>query len=168
MKKKEKTPLKEKFIPKTNLEKTLCAIFIFLFIVVIVLALGAVKAKKESQQGNVDAVVPIIEETKTALSVDVSNLTSGNLKEYKFKITNYTGKTINKNKTDYKIVLDTKDNNVTYSLYKNSDNVNLYQKSAEHTDTLNSKSKVEDTYYLIIKANEDIEINETLTLNIIS
>ena len=49
MKKKEKTPLKEKFIPKTNLEKTLCAIFIFLFIVVIVLALGAVKAKKENQ-----------------------------------------------------------------------------------------------------------------------
>ena len=36
------------------------------------------------------------------------------------------------------------------------------------TDTFNSKSKIEDNYYLIIKANEDIEINETLTLNIIS
>lgn len=167
-KKTKKTKLKEILLPKTPLEKTLGAIFLFLLAIVIVLSLAAIKLSNEAKKNSVDATVPIIEETKTTLNVDISALKEGTLKEYKFKVTNYKNKTINKAKTAYSVNIIPNNNNIECTLYKDSDNINLLANSLDHQDFLNSKKKEETTYYLIIKVKEDTSKNATIKVDIIS
>ena len=95
MKKAKETKKATKILPKTTSEKVLTIIFILLVILVIILTFVAINKKKEYKEKRADIVIPITEVgTNNVLNVDISNLKENELKDYKFKITNYRDKKI--------------------------------------------------------------------------
>lgn len=164
---------KTKVIPeKTGNEKILLISFIALLILVIILAFVAVNKKKEyDKKQSADIIMPIIEKSvNNTFNVDISNLKEKGLKSYSFKITNYKDKKINSKQIEYKISINTLENDVELKLYKNKDDKNLLAGLEEYeiTAKLPKDKKQEDVYTLIIKANKEIDKNKTIEVKVAS
>ncbi len=164
---------KTKVIPeKTGNEKILLVSFVALLILVIILAFVAVNKKKEyDKKQSADIIMPIIEKgVNNTFNVDISNLKEKGLKSYIFRITNYKDKKINSKQIEYKISINTLENDVELKLYKNKDDKNLLANSNKYeiTAKLPKDKKQEDVYTLIIKANKEIEKNQTIEVKVLS
>lgn len=164
---------KTKAIPeKTENEKILLISFIVLLILVIILAFVAVNKKKEyDKKQSADITMPIIEKSvNNTFNVDISNLKEKGLKSYSFKITNYKDKKINSKQIEYKISINTLENDVELKLYKNKDDKNFLAdlEKYEITAKLPKDKKQEDVYTLIIKANKAIDKNKTIEIKLAS
>lgn len=164
---------KTKVIPeKTGNEKILLVSFVALLILVIILAFVAVNKKKEyDKKQSADIIMPIIEKgVNNTFNVDISNLKEKGLKSYSFRITNYKDKKINSKQIEYKISINTLENDVELKLYKNKDDKNLLANSNKYeiTAKLPKDKKQEDVYTLIIKANKEIEKNQTIEVKVLS
>lgn len=161
-----------KIIPKEKSERILFIVFIILLISVIALAFITVDKKKEYEAKQTDITMPIIEEgANNTLNVDISNLSKGALKEYKFKITNYKDKKVNSEKISYNIYVDTLENDVTIKLYKSSNEKNLFQGLEKYeisNISLPKNKKSDDLYTLIVKANSNIENKKSVEIKITS
>ncbi len=165
----KKTKAKPK---KTEAEKILLISFIALLIIVIILAFVAVNKKKEyDKKQSADIVIPIIEKgVNSTFNVDISNLKEDALKSYSFRITNYKEKKINSKKIDYKISINTLENDVELKLYKNKNDKNLLANLEEYEITANlpKEKKQETVYTIIIKANKKIEKNKSIEIKLAS
>ncbi len=163
---------KLKIIPKEKNERILFIIFIVLLISVIALAFITVDKKKEYEAKQTDITIPIIEENvNNTLNVDISNLSKGALKEYKFKITNYKDKKVNSEKLVYNIYVDALENDVTIKLYKSGNEKNLFKdlKKYEISNvSLPKNKKSDDLYTLIVKASSNIENKKSVEIKITS
>lgn len=157
---------------KTGNEKILLISFIALLILVIILALVAVNKKKEyDKKQNADIIMPIIEKgVNNTFNVDISNLKEKGLKSYSFKITNYKDKKVNSKQIEYKLSINTLENDVELKLYKNKDDKNLLAdiEKYEITDKLIKDKKQEDVYTIIIKANKAIAKNKIIEIKVVS
>lgn len=157
---------------KTGNEKILLVSFVVLLILVIILAFVAVNKKKEyDKKQSADIIMPIIEKgVNNTFSVDISNLKEKGLRSYSFKITNYKDKKINTKQIEYKLSINTLENDVELKLYKNKDDKNLLANSNKYeiTTKLPKDKKQEDVYTLIIKANKEIEKNQTIEVKVLS
>lgn len=172
MKKAKETKKTTKILPKTTSEKVLTIIFILLVILVIILTFVAINKKKEYKEKQADIVIPITEVgTNNVLNVDISNLKENDLKDYKFKITNYRDKKINNSVTSYSIIIDNNKNDVVLKLYKTGSENDLLKDKDDYkltNLTLKQKKKQMDNYTLIIKAIKSIKTDKNITIKIIS
>ncbi len=174
------TPIKSKkkgsnkLFPKTKSEILLTAAFLVLLIVVIILAVKAVNLKKEqNSKKDIDLVIPILDEKiNSTFSVDISKMKSQDIKEYKFRVTNYKDNKITKKDIDYNIELTNKNENLSIKLYKNKTGNNLLTETTSTQNIENNKlskgKKNEDTYYLIIRMKDEIKEKENITIKITS
>lgn len=157
---------------KTGNEKILLISFIALLILVIILAFVAVNKKKEyDKKQSADIIMPIIEKgVNNTFNVDISNLKEKGLKSYSFKITNYKDKKVNSKQIEYKLSINTLENDVELKLYKNKDDKNLLANSNKYeiTAKLPKDKKQEDVYTLIIKANKAIDKNKIIEIKVAS
>ena len=129
---------KTKVIPKnTGNEKILLISFIALLVLVIILTIVAVNKKKEyDKKQSADIIMPIIEKSvNNTFNIDISNLKEKGLKSYSFKITNYKDKKTNSKQIEYKLSINTLENDVELKLYKNKDDKNLLTNSEKYEIT---------------------------------
>lgn len=164
---------KTKVIPKnTGTEKILLISFIALLVLVIILTIVAVNKKKEyDKKQSTDIIMPIIEKgVNNTFNIDISNLKEKGLKSYSFKITNYKDKKTNSKQIEYKLSINTLENDVELKLYKNKDDKNLLTNSEKYeiTAKLPKDKKQEDVYTIIIKANKATGKNKTIEVKVAS
>lgn len=164
---------KTKVIPKnTGNEKILLISFIALLVLVIILTIVAVNKKKEyDKKQSTDIIMPIIEKgVNNTFNIDISNLKEKGLKSYRLKITNYKDKKTNSKQIEYKLSINTLENDVELKLYKNKDNKNLLTNSEKYeiTAKLPKDKKQEDVYNIIIKANKATGKNKTIEVKVAS
>lgn len=168
-KEKRKTSIKKK--SKTTSERVLLGIFLALLIIVIILGIFCIVKKQElSNNQNANIRIPIIEENANSeLAINISNMEKGETKEYKFRITNYKEKKINKKQIKYNI-LYMSDAKIKLELYKNEESKNLLEKNKMEINnvSLKPKKKQEDLYHLKIKAIEEVPENTLLQMKITS
>ncbi len=162
---------KNKIIPKTKSEKILVGIIIALLVIVLILGIVAICAKSSHDKKMKETKTVAILDNKTngKLNVDISKMNDTALKDYKFEITNYKDGTINSNKTKYKITITKNSNNVSLALYRNDENKELLNDDKESMSIeyqINSKKKKTDKYYLIIKANSNIDNKKSISIKI--
>lgn len=170
--KKAKNNKLSKYLPKTKTEKILSIVFIIMLLLVIVLLCIAINKKKElAKKQNADIVIPVLEKsTNNTVNIDISNLKEKGLKSYSFKITNYKDKKTNSKQIEYKLSINTLENDVELKLYKNKDDKNLLTNSEKYeiTAKLPKDKKHEDVYTIIIKANKSTGKNKTIEVKVAS
>lgn len=161
-----------KYIPKTISEIVLTVLFIVLLVVVIILGVKAFNLKKEQNtKKDVDLTVPILEtKTNNTFSVDLSKMKNQEIKEYKFMITNYKDKQIANKDINYKIELTSHADAISIKLYKNREEDNLLTDTTSTHSIENNKlpkdKKTSDTYYLIIRAKDEIKEKDNIEIKI--
>ncbi len=162
-----------KFIPKTESEILLTGAFLILLIVVIVLAVKVINLKQEANsKKDVDLVIPILDtKTNNTFSVDLSEMKSQAIKEYKFMVTNYKDDMIATKDINYNIELVNDNKDISIKLYKNKAEDNLLTDDTLLThyienNKLSKKKKSADTYYLIIRMKDEIKEKENIKIKI--
>lgn len=158
-------------VPKTRLELILTIVFVVLLIGVIILGIKAISLKKETKDETKENLVMTIldKDTNNEFFVDLSDLKDNGIKEYKFTIANYKDKNILNDELKYRIDL-INNSTTTIKLYKNKTDNNLLtgdSKTYSISDNkLEKNKKMSDTYYLIIRANGNINENENISIKI--
>ena len=172
MKKKKKSKLINKFIPKTQTEQILSITFILLLILVIVLSIIALNLKYEhNSKKDMNLVIPMLEKgANNTFLVDLSKMKKDEIKEYKFMITNYKDKQIAKEELEYNIELVNNSESVSIKLYKEKDDKNLLTENKDKNTIKNNKlskdKKDTDTYYLIMRAKEEPKKEDNISIKI--
>lgn len=168
MKKSSKKTKKTKLKKLDKQDKILLGTLGLLIILVIILTITALNLKDKASTKKVNITIPILEEqTKNEISVDLSEMTAGETKEYVFKISNYKDKDINKNNINYDILI-TPSKNATIQLYKNGSTKNLVAKNNYEIEDnkLQKNKKLEDEYHMIIKTTKTPERKDRIVLKI--
>ncbi len=162
---KKKTKTNKKVLDKRD--KVLLVAFAALLVLVAVL-LGVALNLKNSSNVKANITIPILTKTSTnELSVDLSEMTAKEEKEYIFKVSNYKGKEVANTNITYTINI-TPSENASIELYKNSSKNNLLEGN-NYTITKNSlpkSKKKEDEYHLIIKVKNTPAKNDRISLKI--
>ena len=169
---KNKQSIIDKFIPKTLTEKLLTVTFITLLFIVIILGIKAKNVKEEYQKRQeADLTIPILEKTtNNTFLVDLSNMKKDQIKEYKFMITNYKDKKQASTEINYDIEITNNSTSAQIKLYKNNETKNLLTSESSTNNIKGNKltkdKKSTDSYYLIIRAKEDIKEKENISIKI--
>lgn len=170
--KKTKKKKIDKYIPKTTSEIVLTTLFIALLIAVIVLGIKAFNLKKgQDTKKSVDLIIPVLEtKTNNTFSVDLSEMKTQEIKEYKFMVTNYKDKIIASQDINYKIELLNPSESIVVKLYKNNSENNLLTSNNTtyniEDNKLSKDKKNSDIYNLIIRVKEDIKEKDSIKIKI--
>ena len=171
---KEKTNYLDKFIPKTTTEIILVVSFITLLILVIILSFKAINLKKEfNRRQEMDFIMPVLDnKTNNSFEVDLTDMKKDDIKEYKFMITNYKDKNIAKEEISYQIELANNSDDVKIKLYKEKEDKNLLSEKEKvqklENNSLTGNEKDSDTYYLIIRATDEVTKKDNISIKITS
>lgn len=168
MKKKAKKPTKKSKMKKLDKQdKILLITLVLLIILVIALLISALNLKnKESKKANI--TIPILEkQTKNEISVDLSEMASGETKEYIFKVSNFKDKVVNEKNANYNILI-TPSKNAIVELYKKGSTKNLVAKNVYEIENnkLPKNKKTEDEYHMIIKTTKTPNKTDKIVLKI--
>ena len=170
-KEKSKAKAKTKKFSIKNLDKqdkALLGTMASLIVLVIVLGVIAINLKNNEQNVQANITIPILEkQTQNEISVDLSEMSNNETKEYIFKITNYKQADVNEIKIDYDIVIDTSDC-VKLELYKDGSEENLLddENYKIEDNTLPKDEKATDEYHLIITTISEPSETDKITLKI--
>lgn len=162
----------KKFIPQTSTELALVIAFVSLLILVIILSFKAVSVKKEyDKRQAVDFIMPVLNnEINNTFSVDITDMKKDDIKEYKFMITNYKEGKIAAEEIKYQLELTNKSNNIKIKLYKDKSDNNLLTSDEDvhkiKNNKLTKEEKDTDTYYLIIRATDEVTKKDNISIKI--
>lgn len=154
----------------TKQDKALLSTFIILVILVIILMVIALNMKNIANEEKVNITIPVIEvNSQNEISVDISDMKAGEIKNYNFKITNYKDGKVNNEEINYDISIIASEN-VTIELYKNDSNKNIIKDKnlTIENNNLPKDKKKEENYRLVIKTKKQVSSNENITLKISS
>lgn len=168
MKKNSKKKNKFNFKKIDKQDKALLGTIGLLIILVVILTLVALNLKNNEQNQKANIVIPVLEEqTKNEISVDLSDMTKGETKEYIFKVSNYKQGTVNSKNVEYDIII-TSSESATIELYKDDSKDNLLKNNVLtiENNILEKGKKIEDEYHLIIKATNEPSETDKITLQI--
>lgn len=167
IKKGKKKKEKRKKIAKQEL--ILLLTFIGLIILVVALGIYALNIEKFANKNKTaDLTIPILEkQSQGELSIEISDMTKGEKKEYILAVSNYKEKNILSNDLTYDIELMQADC-ATVKVYKNNSTNNLLEESQSliEDNKLKAKKKTEDVYKIIIEAKTTPKSNEKITIKI--
>lgn len=172
--KKEQTNKFEKFIPKTTTEIILVVTFITLFILVIILSFKAINLKKEfNKRQEMDFIMPVLDnKTNNSFAVDLTDMKKDDIKEYKFMITNYKDKKIAEEEIKYQLELTNNSDDIKIKLYRENEGENLLGENDKvhkvENNELSGNEKDSDTYYLIIRAIDEVTKKDNISIKITS
>lgn len=158
----------KKKTPRSKQDNALLGTFITLIVLVIVLAAVALNMKNISTNDKANIVIPVLEaNSESEISVDISDMTKGDTKEYIFKVSNYKNKSVIEEDITYDIGI-TPSENASIKLYKNSSEKNLIDENdlLIEDNKLPKNNKTEDEYHLIIEAISNPETKDVITIKI--
>lgn len=152
----------------TNQDKALLSTFVILAILVIILIVIALNMKNIVNEEKVNITIPVLEvNSQNEISIDISEMKVGEIKNYNFKIANYKDSNVNNEEISYDISIIASEN-VTIELYKNDSNKNIIKDNnlIIENNKLPKDKKKEENYRLAIKAKKQVLNNENITLKI--
>lgn len=165
----------QKILPKAKTEIILSIIFLILLVSVILLTVKAVTLKNNQSKDKDILTIPLIENNvNESFSIDLSSMQANEIKEYKFNIRNYQKDTLPKIDIEYSLeIINNNDNdNVLLKLYKNDNTENLLTTESKDNlikdNILSKDKKMQDSYYLIIRAKDAATKLENITVKITS
>lgn len=169
--KRKKTSSNKRINVNDKMELVLLIVFIALLILTIFLGIKAVSAKNEQKEHIIaDIVIPVLgTDANNEISVDLSNMKKGAIKEYTFKISNSKNGKVNLEEVNYLLEFVENDN-VDVEIFKNENTeaIVLDSDSKLKDNKLSAIEKQEDVYTLKIKALKKIKDKELLTIKIVS
>lgn len=152
----------------TKQDKALVATFVGLIALVLILGIVALNLDNIYKDESSDLVVPVLEEhAESELSVEVSDLTEGQTKEYILVVTNYKDSTVLEDTITYDLDI-TPTENTTIKVYKNNSSDNLLTEDdlLIENNKFKANKKTEDTYKIVIEATSTPKDNEKITIKI--
>ncbi len=165
---KKKDKINSKKLDKQD--KALLGTMGLLLVLIIVLMVVAINLKATTSSSKANITIPVLEsKTQNEISVDLSEMHSGETKEYIFKIENYKGKEINTKDISYDIVI-TPSESASIKIYKGDSTKNLIINNDYKIENnkLPKDKKTEDEYHMIIKAIKTPMKKDKITLKIMS
>lgn len=163
----------KKILPKTKTEIILSIIFLILLVSVILLTVKAVTLKNNQSKDKDILTIPIIEKNvNESFSIDLSSMQANEIKEYKFNIRNYQKDSLSKTDVKYSLEIINNNDNVLLKLYKNDNDKNLLTTESKDNliedNVLSKDKKMQDSYYLIIRAKDVTDKLENIVIKITS
>lgn len=163
----------KKILPKTKTEIILSIIFLILLVSVILLTVKAITLKNNQSKDKDILTIPIIEKNvNESFSIDLSSMQANEIKEYKFNIRNYQKDSLSKTDVKYSLEIINNNDNVLLKLYKNDNDKNLLTTESKDNliedNILSKDKKMQDSYYLIIRAKDVTDKLENIAIKITS